>query len=122
MGNLAFQVEAWDLRMPCRDSRCGSPDLRISGSRFNGPKAPNLKGSRTLRFGWKMCFCLGGLKQSRPSSPTQRVQVIVWYILLGPKHLLRTYYNGTWTLWVRKDTPKTSCAEQKLAEVLGFGV
>ena len=30
---------------------------------------------------------------------TQKVQAIVEYILLGPKHLLRTYYNGTWTLW-----------------------
>ena len=42
-------------------------------------------------------------KTSELACLPQRVQVIVWYILLGPKHLLRIYYNGTWTLCLPRD-------------------
>ena len=38
-----------------------------------------------------------GSNQER--SCCQRVQVLVWYILLRPKWLLSSSYNGTWTLW-----------------------
>ena len=54
---------------------------------------------RTLAIVHSLSISLG-LDPTRATPLSQRVQVIVWYILLGPKHRLRTYYNGTWTLWV----------------------
>ena len=30
---------------------------------------------------------------------SQRVELAVWYILSGPKYLLRAYHTVTWTLW-----------------------
>ena len=41
-------------------------------------------------------------------------QVLVEYTLWGPKHLLSTYYTGTWTLWVY--------GERLLPQPLGFTV
>ena len=54
---------------------------------------------RTLAIVHSLSISLG-LDPTRATPLSQRVQVIVWYKLLGPKHRLRTYYNGAWTLWV----------------------
>ena len=40
-----------------------------------------------------------------PGPGTQRVQVSVWYILIGYFGGLRIYHNDTWTLWGRSREP-----------------
>ena len=66
-----------------------------------GTRPLDLPGRRLAPCMLRCLRCLRG-KQSCWTEATQRVQVIVEKILWGPKYLLSTYYDGTWTLWARE--------------------
>ena len=75
----------------CDTTACCEGKLLSSG----GPSFGFTDCKRVFLRGYPL---LGPRSAQSSFSNTQRVQVIVSYLLLGPKHLLRTYHNRTWTL------------------------